>query len=226
MLHGDSHSPAVCPLPAAVASGSSCVGNTPPVQDHLALDNSRQGLLGSARYNVIEYARSIRGPFEHGSWEAANQRGNKITKQTQFSVTQRESMVSGWFRVRRGGRIRKIRRIGPAGYKSSFAAGRETPKSDRAAELVARTWRCSSVRVRGRLPSNRITKQSQFLITPFVPDTYRKFGGLVIQTHGKVGESRKVGKVGDRLGAAGLEGILRSYCWAVWQSACCRHDLL
>ena len=40
MLHGDSHSPAVCPLPAAVASGSSCVGNTPPVQDHLALDNS------------------------------------------------------------------------------------------------------------------------------------------------------------------------------------------
>ena len=26
------------------------------------------------------------------------------------------------------GRLRKIRRIGPAGYKSSFAAGREAPK--------------------------------------------------------------------------------------------------
>ena len=40
ILHGDSHSPAVCPLPTAVLSGSSCIGNTPPVQDHLALDNS------------------------------------------------------------------------------------------------------------------------------------------------------------------------------------------
>ena len=103
-------------------------------------------------------------------------------------------MVSGWFRVRRGGRIRKIRRIGPAGYKSSFAAGRETPKNNRAAELVARTWcrssvrvrgivartwRRSSVRVGGRLPRNKITKQTQFLITPFVADTYRKFGGLI-----------------------------------------------
>ena len=37
-------------------------------------------------------------------------------------------MASGWFRVRRGGRIRKIRRIGPAGYKSSFAAGTGGPK--------------------------------------------------------------------------------------------------
>ena len=88
-------------------------------------------------------------------------------------------MVSGWFRVRRGGRIRKIRRIGPAGYKSSFAARRETPKNNRAAELVARTWRCSSVRVGGRLPRNKITKQTKFLITPFVTDTYRKFGGLI-----------------------------------------------
>ena len=46
-------------------------------------------------------------------------------------------MVSGWFPVWWGSRIRKIRRIGPAGYKSSFAAGRETPKSNGAAELVA-----------------------------------------------------------------------------------------
>ena len=88
-------------------------------------------------------------------------------------------MVYSWFPVRRDGRTHKIRRIGPAGYKSSFAAGRETPKSNRAAELVARTWCCSSVRVRGRLPSNKITKQSQFLITPFVTDTYREFGGLI-----------------------------------------------
>ena len=88
-------------------------------------------------------------------------------------------MVYGWFPIQRGGRIRKIRRIGPAGCKSSFAAGPEAPRSNRAAELVARTWRCSSVRVRGQLPSNSITKQSQFLITPFVSGTYRKFGGLI-----------------------------------------------
>ncbi len=88
-------------------------------------------------------------------------------------------MVYGWFRVRWGGRIRKIRRIGPAGYKSSFAAGRQTPRSNRAAEFVARTWRCSSVRVRAQLPRNSITKQSQFLITHFIPVTYRKFGGLI-----------------------------------------------
>ena len=49
MLHGDSHSPAVCPLPAAVVSGSSCVGNTPPVQDHLALDNSLRAKAFSHR---------------------------------------------------------------------------------------------------------------------------------------------------------------------------------
>ena len=35
----------------------------------------------------MEYTRSIRGPFEHGSSEATNQRGNKITKQTQFLIT-------------------------------------------------------------------------------------------------------------------------------------------
>ena len=40
MLPGDSHSPAVCPDPTAVFSGSSRVGNTPPFQDHLVLDNS------------------------------------------------------------------------------------------------------------------------------------------------------------------------------------------
>ena len=40
MLPGGSHSPAVCPDPTAVFSGSSRVGNTPPFQDHLALDNS------------------------------------------------------------------------------------------------------------------------------------------------------------------------------------------
>ena len=43
ILHGDSHSPAVCPHPSAVFSESSCVGNTPPVQDHLVLDNSPEG---------------------------------------------------------------------------------------------------------------------------------------------------------------------------------------
>ena len=80
-------------------------------------------------------------------------------------------MVYSLFPVRWGGRLRKIRRIGPAGYSSSFAAGRE---------LVARTWRCSSVRVRAQLPSNRITKQTQFLITPFVTDTYGEFGGLIV----------------------------------------------
>ncbi len=77
----------------------------------------------------MEYTRSIRGPFEHGSSEAAKQRGNKITKQTQFRRTQRESMVYSLFPVRRGGRTHQIRRIGPAGYKSSFAAGREAPKA-------------------------------------------------------------------------------------------------
>ena len=90
-------------------------------------------------------------------------------------------MVYSLFPVPRDCRTHKIRRIGPAGYKSSFAAGREAPRSNTAAELVvrglvARTWRCSSVRVRGRLPSNRITKQTQFLIKPFVFDTY---GSLV-----------------------------------------------
>ena len=63
----------------------------------------------------MEYTRSIRDPFEHGPSEATNQRGNKITKQTQFRRTQRESMVYSLFPVRRDGWIRKIRRIGPAG---------------------------------------------------------------------------------------------------------------
>ena len=88
-------------------------------------------------------------------------------------------MVYSWFPARRGGRTHQIRRIGPAGWKSSFAAGREAPRSNRVAELVARTWRCSSVRVRGRLPSNRITKQTQFLIKTCFTDTYGKFGGLI-----------------------------------------------
>ena len=64
-----------------------------------------QGLLGLARYNVIECTRSIRGPFEQGLSEAANQRGDKITKQTQFRTTKKESMVYGWFPVRRNSRI-------------------------------------------------------------------------------------------------------------------------
>ena len=88
-------------------------------------------------------------------------------------------MAYSWFPVRRDGRTHKIRRIGPAGYKSSFAAGRETPKSNGAAELVARTWRCSSVRVRGRLPSNRITKQTQLPVKPCFPVTYVKSYGLI-----------------------------------------------
>ena len=88
-------------------------------------------------------------------------------------------MVYSWFPVRRDGRTHKIRRIGPAGYKSNFAAGREAPRSNRAAELVARTWRCSSVRVRGQLPRNRITKQSQFSVKPCFPVTYGKLGGLI-----------------------------------------------
>ena len=40
MLHGELPSPAVCPVPAGSLSGSSCVGNTPPFQAHLVLDNS------------------------------------------------------------------------------------------------------------------------------------------------------------------------------------------
>ena len=63
-----------------------------------------------------------------------------------------------------GRRIRKIRRVGPVGYKS---------------RLVARTWRCSSVRVRGRLPSNKIAKQSQFLIKPIFTVIYIGLGGLI-----------------------------------------------
>ena len=46
MRPGDSHSPAVCADPTAVFSGSSRVGNTPPFQDHLALDNSPVSRLG------------------------------------------------------------------------------------------------------------------------------------------------------------------------------------
>jgi len=34
------HSPAVCPDPSCLSSGSSCAGNTPPLQAHLVLDNS------------------------------------------------------------------------------------------------------------------------------------------------------------------------------------------
>ena len=58
--HGDLHSPAVCPLPAAVASGPSCVGNTPPVQDHLALDNSVEhpGRSHSAILLIFQAIRS------------------------------------------------------------------------------------------------------------------------------------------------------------------------
>ncbi len=89
-------------------------------------------------------------------------------------------MVYSLFPVRRDGRTHEIRRIGPAGYESSFAAGREAPRSNTAAELVARTWRCSSVRVRGQLPSNRITKQTQFLIKRCFPGTYGEFGGLIV----------------------------------------------
>ena len=40
ILHGDLHSPAMSPAPTDASSGSSCIGNTPPFQDHLALDNS------------------------------------------------------------------------------------------------------------------------------------------------------------------------------------------
>ena len=91
--------------------------------------------------------------------------------------------------VRRAGRTHKIRRIGPAGYKSSLAAGREAPRSNTAAELVARTWLCSSVRVRAQLPSNRITKQTQFLITHFVPDTYGEFGELIVSFDRQIGRN-------------------------------------
>ena len=113
-------------------------------------------------------------------------------------------MVYSLFPVRRAGRTHKIRRIGPAGYKSSLAAGREAPRSNTAAELVARTWlcssvrvrglvartwRCSSVRVRAQLPSNRITKQTQFLITHFVPDTYGEFGELIVSFDRQIGRN-------------------------------------
>ena len=147
------------------------------------------------RYNVSEYTRSIRGPFEHGPSEATNQRGNKITKQTQFRRTQRESMVYSLFPVRWGGRIRpapsgaatisahgfsrgkKEQFGGSLEWATQGTASRNRPRQE---QLVARTWRCSSVRVRGQLPSNRITKQTQFLIKPCFPGTYGKFGGLIV----------------------------------------------
>ena len=81
-------------------------------------------------------------------------------------------MVYSLFPVRRDGRTHQIRRIGPAGYK-----------------LVARTWCCSSVRVRAWLPRNSITKQSQFLITPCFPDTYGKFGGLIASFDRQLGRN-------------------------------------
>ena len=53
MLHGDLHSPALCPDPACSSSGSSCVGNTPPLQAHLALDNSGGLNRGQQRLPVV-----------------------------------------------------------------------------------------------------------------------------------------------------------------------------
>ena len=47
MLHRDSHSPAVCPVPTASFSGSSCVGNIPPFRLILCwttLSHSKTGL--------------------------------------------------------------------------------------------------------------------------------------------------------------------------------------
>ena len=103
-------------------------------------------------------------------------------------------MVYGWFPVRRGGRIRPA----PSGAATISAHGFSRGKKEqfggalewatqgtasrnrpRQGQLVARTWRCSGVRVRGQLPSNRMTKQSQFLIKPCFTYTYGKFGGLI-----------------------------------------------
>ena len=77
--------------------------------------------------------RGNRGQFEHGQSGAANQRGNKITKQTQFRTTHRESMGCGGFPVRRDGRVRKTRRIAPPRYKGTFASGQAAPRNSKRA---------------------------------------------------------------------------------------------
>ena len=134
--------------------------------------------IGKVQCNGV-YAKHS-GLFEHGLSGATNQRGNKITKQTQFRRTQRESMVCSWFPARRGGRTHQIRRIDQPGTRVALPRGGRPRRSNTAAELVARTWRCSSVGVRGQLPSNRMTKQTKFLIKFGLPDTYGEFGGLIV----------------------------------------------
>ena len=46
-------------------------------------------------------------------------------------------MVYGWLPERRDGRTHKTRRIGPAVYKSSFAAGREAPKEQQGGRVCS-----------------------------------------------------------------------------------------
>ncbi len=78
-------------------------------------------------------------------------------------------MVYGWFQD--GGRVRSVKSIGsdqpstrvPSPQRGSLAE--QQGGNGESEQLVGRTWHRSSVRVRGRLPSNRITKQSQFFIT-------------------------------------------------------------
>ena len=76
-------------------------------------------------------------------------------------------MVYGGFPVRWDGQLGKTQRIAPAGCKESFALGQVFPRSNRATT----DHRSSGA------TEPRITKQSQFLITPFDPAIYRRFVG-------------------------------------------------
>ena len=81
-------------------------------------------------------------------------------------------MVYSFLSVRWGGRI------GPAGYKSSFAAGREAQKEQQDGRVCSADLALFQ-RPRPWLPRNRMTKQTKFLIKPVFTDTYGEFGGLI-----------------------------------------------
>ena len=51
MLHGNRHSPAVCPVPPWLLSGSSCVGNTPPFRLILCWTILSESLFSEHLYN-------------------------------------------------------------------------------------------------------------------------------------------------------------------------------
>ena len=75
--------------------------------------------IGRVQYNWVPEA--FRADSRAGSPGPTNRPAQKITKQSQFLTTHRESMGCGWFLVRRGGRLGKTRRIAPAGREETFA---------------------------------------------------------------------------------------------------------